>query len=201
MTYISVDFIAPAHLDALADLFHACECPCFCRYWHFEGDKNAWLERCAISPAINEAELRADVVNREPRAGGLVAMSGEIAVGWMKLAPRATLPKLRNGRVYRALDLGLDDGVLSIGCMLVRPDARNTGVARALVSAAPRIAKERGARAIEAYPHAMKDLGPHEVWMGPAPLFESLGFEKVAGESPYPVLRLDLQPVSRPPLS
>lgn len=189
---IDVRFVAPAHLDALADLFRACECPCFCRYWHFEGDKNAWLERCAISPQVNEAEMRSDVVRGEARAGGLVALSEGRAVGWMKLAPRATLSKLRNGRVYRALDLGDDAGVLSIGCMLVRPDARGTGVARALVSAAPRFAKERGARAIEAYPHAMKDLGPHQVWMGPAKLFESLGFVRVAGEQPYPVLRLDL---------
>jgi GNAT superfamily N-acetyltransferase len=192
---IDVKLVAPAHLDALADLFRACECPCFCRYWHFEGDKNAWLERCAISPAANEAEMRADVVNGEPRAGGLVAFDADerTIVGWMKLAPRATLSKLRNGRVYRALDLGDDAGVLSIGCMLVRPDVRKTGVARALVTAAPRIAKERGAQAIEAYPHAMKDLGPHQVWMGPASLFESLGFKHVTGESPYPVFRLDLR--------
>ena len=190
---IDVRFVAPAHLDALADLFRACECPCFCRYWHFEGDKNAWLERCAISPQVNEAEMRSDVVRAEPRAGGLVALDGDLAVGWMKLAPRATLPKLRNGRVYRALDLGDDAGVLSIGCMLVRPDARGTGVARALVSAAPTIAKERGASAIEAYPHAMKDLGAHEVWMGPVTLYESLGFKHVTGESPYPVFRLDLR--------
>ncbi len=39
----------------------------------------------------------------------------------------------------------------------------------------------------------MKDLGPHQVWMGPAPLFESLGFKHVTGESPYPVFRLDLR--------
>ncbi|HEX4515130.1 MAG TPA: N-acetyltransferase, partial [Polyangiaceae bacterium] len=61
-----VEAVAPRHLDALADLFRACECPCFCRYWHFEGDKNAWLERCALTPAINEAELRADVLRGEP---------------------------------------------------------------------------------------------------------------------------------------
>jgi GNAT superfamily N-acetyltransferase len=184
-------------MDALADLFRACECPCFCRYWHFEGDKNAWLERCAFTPAANEAELRADVVRGEARARGLVAIDDEIRVaGWMKLAPRATLPKLRNRGPYRALDLGPDDGgVLSIGCMLVRPDMRKKGVARALVMEAPRVAKELGARAIEAYPHAAEGLGEHEVWMGPNALFTSLGFKRVTGEDAYPVLRLDLSSV------
>ncbi len=184
--------LAPVHLDALADLFRACECPCFCRYWHFEGDKNAWLERCAISPHLNEAEMRADTVREPDAMRGLVALDGERAIGWMKLAPRATLPKLRTRNVYRALDLGSDEGVLSIGCMLVRPDARKTGVARALVTSAKAFAKERGARAIEAYPHAQDGLGAHEAWMGPHALYTSLGFEHVTGELPYPVMRVVL---------
>jgi GNAT superfamily N-acetyltransferase len=177
------------HAGALADLFRACDSPCFCRFWHFEGDKNAWLERCASAPEKNEAEMRASL----PRGEGLVALGDDgRALGWMKLAPRATLPKLRARPVYKSLDLGDDAGVLSIGCMLVRPDARGTGVARALVAAAPDVARASGARAIEAYPHALGGLGAHEVWMGPAALFESLGFRRVAGELPYPVLRLDL---------
>jgi len=178
------------HGDALAELFEASQTPCFCRFWHFEGDKNAWLERCALAPEKNEAEMREALAR--PALHGLIAFDGPRAVGWMKLAPRATLPKLRARPVYRALDLGPDDGVLAIGCMLVRPDARGTGVARALVAAAIEVARERGARAIEAYPHAASPLGPHEVWMGPADLFASLGFRRVAGELPYPVLRRDV---------
>ena len=190
---MKIELVAPHHLDALADLFRACESPCFCRYWHFEGDKNAWLERCALSPTVNEAEMRADVVRGEARARGLVALEEDQVVGWMKLAPRATLPKLRNRGPYRALGRGPDDGVLSIGCMLVRPDMRKKGVARALVTEAPRIARTLGARAIEAYPHAAEGLGDHEIWMGPNALFASLGFERVTGEYPYPVLRLVLR--------
>lgn len=186
--------LAPAHLDALAQLFRACDCPCFCRFWHFEGDKNAWLERCAQSPAANETELRADVLRGEARAAGLVALDGSRVSGWMKLAPRATLPKLRGQSVYRTLDLGPDDGVLSIGCMLVHPDMRGTGIARALVTAATRMAHDRGARAIEAYPHATENVHevPERMWMGPYTLFSSLGFKRVAGDDVYPVLRFTL---------
>jgi len=191
---IDVASVLPTHLDALTDLFRACECPCFCRYWHFEGDKNAWLARCAEAPQLNEAELRADVVQSAVSGAspGLVALEGTSVSGWMKLAPRVALPKLRNRAVYRSLDLGTDDGVLSIGCMLVRPEKRGSGVARALVTAATRLARERGARAIEAYPHGAPSLGPHEVWMGPRELFVSLGFQKVGGEEAYPVLRFTL---------
>ncbi len=184
------------HLDAVVSLFRACECPCFCRYWHFEGDKNAWLERCALDAQKNEAELRAGVVRGDAGARALVAFEVSTTgplVGWMKLAPRASLPKLRARRDLRSLDLGEDAGIFSIGCMLVRPDVRGRGVARALVTSAIAFAKENDARAIEAYPHAAKGLGPHEAWMGPYPLYASLGFEHVTGELPYPVMRLVLR--------
>ena len=176
----------PHHASALAELFRACECPCFCRYWHFEGDKNAWLARCFERPQESEAEMRADV-----NMSGVLAFEGEVAVGWMKLAPRASLPKLRNGRVYRALDLGPDDGVLSIGCMLVHPTHRRAGVARAMVVAAIQLARERRARAIEAYPHVAA-ASSEQAWMGPHDMFVSLGFAQVAGEATYPVLRFTL---------
>ena len=64
----------------------------------------------------------------------------------MKLAPRALLPKLRRQGAYRPLDLGDDDGVWSIGCLLVRPDRRRHGVARALVEAAPEHVRAWGGR-------------------------------------------------------
>ena len=180
------------HAGALAGLFRACDCTCFCRYWHFEGDKNAWLERGALRPEESEAEMRADA-----EMSGVLALDGDTAVGWMKLAPRASLPKLRTGRVYRALDLGDDEGVLSIGCMLVHPGRRRSGVARAMVLAAIELTRERRARAIEAYPHTLaahapEQMWPQQMWMGPYELFASLGFVRVAGEAPYPVLRFTI---------
>ena len=101
-----------------------------------------------------------------------MALDGGLAVGWMKLAPRALLPKLRRQGVYRALDLGDDAGVWSIGCFLVHPDHRRHGVARALVEAAPEYVRAWGGRAVEAYPHRVPHP-PHdeEAWMGPESLF------------------------------
>jgi GNAT superfamily N-acetyltransferase len=173
-----------------AALFEAAACPCFCRYWHFEGDKNAWLDRCAQRPDENRREQLALVATGDARAGGLVALEGDDAVGWMKLVPRGVLPKLKRQSVYRALDLGDDEGVLSVGCFLVHPAHRKRGVARALLAAAIPHARGLGARAIEAYPrHTSEPVSDEEVWLGPEALLLELGFEPIAGEQPYRVLR------------
>ncbi len=195
MSTIEVEAISIARWPALEALFRACECPCFCRFWHFEGDKNAWLARCASRPEQNATEQRALVERGDPSGRGLIALRDNEVVGWMKLAPRASLPKLRHRSVYRSLDLGSDEGVYSIGCFLVHPRARKLGVARALAEAAPRFVAAWGGRAVEAYPHkSSAPLGDHEAWMGPYAMLTRLGYEPVAAPTkpaePYPVLRI-----------
>lgn len=190
-----VEEAAPEHFEKLAALFDACGSPCHCRYWHFAGTKNEWIERCALRPDENRRELEGALAERDDSARGLVAWDDGALVGWMKLAPRASLPKLRHLPVYRALDLGPDDGVLSIGCFLVHPDHRKKGVARALVHHGIQFARDRGATLVEAYPHAIdRAMYDEEAWMGPASVFTSEGFTHEAGEAPYPVLRLVLAP-------
>ncbi|MGH7328012.1 MAG: GNAT family N-acetyltransferase, partial [Polyangiaceae bacterium] len=66
--------------------------------------------------------------------------------------------------------------------------------ARALVHHAAKIARNRGATIVEAYPHAIdRAMYDEEAWMGPASIFTSEGFTREAGELPYPVLRLRLR--------
>jgi GNAT superfamily N-acetyltransferase len=184
-------------------LFEASGSPCFCRYWHFEGKKNDWLERCALRPADNRDEQLALMRSGAPEGRGLLALDDTGAIGWMKLAPRALLPKLRRQGAYRPLDLGPDDGIWSIGCLLVRPDRRGHGVAHALITAAPEYARSWSrpaapARAVEAYPRgepaglASARLHDEEAWVGTQRLFESCGFVRIAGEPAYPVMRRTL---------
>lgn len=179
-------------------LFEACGSTCFCHYWHFQGTKNEWLARGAMRPEENRDAQLALVEAGAPEARGLVAMEGEAALGWMKLAPRALLPKLRRQGAYRPLNLGPDEGVWSIGCLLVRPDRRGLGIAEALVDAAPehlRAWAREGlpATAVEAYPRGAPPDGgrlhDEEAWVGTQALFERCGFVRVAGEPAYPVLR------------
>ncbi len=179
----------------LAALFEACGCACHCRYWHFEGTKNDWIERCALRPEENRAEMEHALAVGDDTARGIISSEGERVVGWMKLAPRATLPKLRSLGPYRRLDLGTDDGVYSIGCFLVHPEHRHQGVAKGLIETAKQVVRTWNGRALEAYPHAIdRAMYDEEAWMGPAKIFADAGFLPVAGEAAYPVLRFDLEP-------
>jgi GNAT superfamily N-acetyltransferase len=191
MSALRVEPLAPAHLAAWAALFAESDSPCHCRYWHFEGDKNAWLERCFGAPEQNRAEQEALVRAGAPAAFGLVALTEEGAcVGWMKLAPRAVLPKLLRRGPYRALERTDAEGVWSVGCFLVHPAWRRKGVARALLAAAPEHARARGARVLEAYPRtSTEELRDDEAWTGPERLYQACGFSVAGGERPYPVLR------------
>ena len=188
-------------LDAWRALFVASECTCFCHYWHFEGTKNDWLMRCATSPETNAEEHAARVRANDPSARGLLAIErgepGEDAplnaVGWMKLAPRATLPKLTRQGAYRLVNLGDSEGVWSIGCLLVQPEHRGRRVAHALVAAAATQVRAWGGRAVEGYPHrAEYRLHPEEACRGPEALFRACGFVPVHDVGPYPVYRHDL---------
>jgi GNAT superfamily N-acetyltransferase len=179
---------------AWAALFEASGCTCYCRWWHFTGNKNEWLARCFEEPTKNRDEQTALVAAGALEARGLLAMDDDgDAVGWMKLAPRALVPKLRRQGAYRAVDLGDDEGVWSIGCLLVRPDRRRSGVARALIEAAPEAVRAWGGRAVEAYPHRVGHaLHDEEAWMGPEGVFASLvtnGWQPVHDVAPYPVYR------------
>lgn len=185
--------LTAANAGAWAALFEASGCACFCRWWHFTGTKNEWLARGSMEPEKNRDEHLAQVQAGAPEARGLLAFDGDDAIGWMKLAPRAALPKLRRQGAYRPLDLGPDDGVWSVGCFLVRPGSRRKGVARALVEAAPEHVRAWGGRAVEAYPHRVAHaLHDEEAWMGPESVFVTAGWQPVHDATPYPVYRLSL---------
>jgi GNAT superfamily N-acetyltransferase len=182
--------LTPATAPAWERLFEGCGSGCYCRYWHFAGTKNEWLARCFDDPEANRREQLALVEQGAVEARGLLAVEEGMALGWIKLAPRDALPKLRNQGPYRALDLGPADGVWVIACLLVHPAHRHQGVARALVLAAIDYVREQHGRALEAYPRrADTPLHDEEAWLGTPAFLEGCGFSEIAGEGPYPVMR------------
>ena len=186
----STTAVTESLVPALGDLFERVGSACFCSYFHFEGDKNAWQARLAFEPEANRHEL-AERVGR-PFLSGLVALlpSGNV-IGWMKLEPASGLPKLYAQRPYRALPCfeGDRSDVFCVGCFLVDPAYRRTGVARSLLRRGVELARERGARAVEAFPRRAEGVRDEELFTGPLTLFTSEGFGIVSEQSQYPVLR------------
>lgn len=193
-----VEPLTAARAPALVALFAREGSPCHCRYWHFAGTNKEWEARCALEPEENARALLAAASEGSVEAQGIVARRGDEVVGWLKVAPRAALPKLLGRLPYR--DLDDPGGVLSLGCFLVDPTMRRAGVAGALLDGAIAHAPSLGGRFLEAYPR-VSDAPLHdgEAWQGPHALFVSRGFRVVREASQYPVLQRavgDVQSVS-----
>ena len=132
------------------------------------------------------ARLRAQTDAGQPRStatSGLVAyLDGEPA-GWCAVEPRVAFPGLvRNNRVPwegRAEDK-TDASVWAVTCLLTRAGFRRRGISRALARAAVDFARERGARALEAYPITTTNVIPEELHVGTESAFAEAGLEEVS---------------------
>jgi GNAT superfamily N-acetyltransferase len=196
----SIDVVAagPDHAAGLLGLFDEEGSPCYCRFWHFTGDNNAWLERCANGRNENRDLLAAALASGSDEARGVVAIDRDDAdrvVGWLKVAPRPVMQKVYDRRLYKNLPCfdGDRTGVFVVGCALVHPRHRHRGVTTAMVAGAVRLAPAWGARVLEAFPRQPREpVADGELWTGPASAFLKNGFVEAHAFDPYPVLRREL---------
>jgi GNAT superfamily N-acetyltransferase len=122
---------------------------------------------------------------------GLVAYLDGEPVGWCAVEPRpAFTGLLRNNRVPwegRTEDK-TDESVWAVTCVFARAGFRGRGVAYALARAAVAFARERGARALEAYPlitQPGQKIAWDEIHVGTRSIFEAAGLTEVS----HPTLR------------
>ena len=114
---------------------------------------------------------------------GLVAyLDGEPA-GWCAVEPRAAYDGLV--RTFRVPWEGRDEdkadvSVLAVTCLFTRAGYRKRGISRALAAAAVDFARERGARAIEAYPIVTRNAISEELHVGTDSTFAGAGFTVVS---------------------
>jgi GNAT superfamily N-acetyltransferase len=114
---------------------------------------------------------------------GLVAYLAGEPVGWCAVEPRTAYGGLvRNNRVpWEGRDEDkADDSVWAVTCLFTRTGFRRRGVSRALARAAVVFARERGARAIEAYPMTTTNALLEELNVGTAATFAAAGFTEVS---------------------
>ena len=116
---------------------------------------------------------------------GLVAYLDGEPVGWCAVEPRNVYVHLRTSRVPwtgRSEDKD-DDSVWTVSCFVTRTGFRRLGISRALARAAVDFARERGARALEAYPMITKpgqDIAWGELYVGSRSAFAAAGFTEVS---------------------
>jgi GNAT superfamily N-acetyltransferase len=120
---------------------------------------------------------------------GLVAYLDSEPVGWCAVEPRPAYTGLvRNNRVPwegRTEDK-TDDRVWAVTCVFTRAGFRRRGIGYALAEAAVGFARERGARALEAYPMLPgQKMLLEELHVGSRSIFAAAGLTEVS----HPTLR------------
>lgn len=122
---------------------------------------------------------------------GIVAYLDDEPVGWCAIEPRTAYPKYfgrtRVPWAGRNEDKE-DDSVWVVSCLVTRVGYRRRGVTYGLANASIDFARDRGAKALEAYPmmtQAGKDVTWGELHVGSYSIFEEAGFVEVS----HPTLR------------
>jgi GNAT superfamily N-acetyltransferase len=145
--------------------------------------------------------LRAQTNCGQPRAAttsGLVAYLEGEPVGWCAVEPRPAYQGLL--RVYRVPWEGraedkADESVWAVTCVFARAGFRRRGIGYALARATVAFARERGARALDAYPMLTRpgaDITWGELHVGTRSMFAAAGFDEVGRPTPRRVvMRID----------
>jgi len=110
---------------------------------------------------------------------GVLAYDRADVVGWAAIAPRSSVPGIRDNRKIPPVD---DVPVWSLWCLKVRPGHRGRGISLALIDGATRFAFDHGAPAVEGYPmdaHGRR-VDTTAAFVGTRAVFEAAGFTKVA---------------------
>ncbi len=131
-------------------------------------------------------ELREQTDCGHPRSGttsGLVAYLDGVPVGWCAVEPRTEYPRLVSTVQVpwegRDEDRS-DSSVWAVTCLVTRAGFRRRGVSRALARAAVDHARERGARALEAYPMTTRNAIDEEMHVGTVRTFADAGLTEVS---------------------
>ncbi|HJR76985.1 MAG TPA: GNAT family N-acetyltransferase [Nitrospiraceae bacterium] len=161
LTFHEVD---AARWDDFVRLFQAKGSPhyCWCMAWRATPDE-----------VTLDGPGRKLAMQKRVRAGtpvGLLGYQGQEPVAWCSIAPRTTF------RGLVSTDSS-DNGIWSITCFFVLRRLRRAGIAKKLLGAALRHAREHGAKLVEAYP--VEADSPSYRHMGFVSMFEKAGFRQV----------------------
>ncbi len=135
----------------------------------------------------DDVQGRRELLRDQANEGhGLVAhLDGEPA-GWCSLGPRPDYTYLRD-TVWRGRSEDRDDpNVWAVTCFVTRAGFRRQGISRALVAGTIDLARDHGARAVEAYPMKPapgKDTTWGDLHVGALSAFLAVGYRIVHSPS------------------
>ena len=154
---------------------------CYCQRYKMSPRES----RASVGAEELAARLREQTECGHPRStttSGLFAHLDGEPIGWCAVEPRPAYPRmLRDVRVPwegRTEDKD-DEGVWAVTCFVTRAGFRKRGICHALARAAVDFARKRGARALEGYPIATRDVILSELHVGTIGTFEAAGFTEV----------------------
>lgn len=147
---------------------HKCYCVC-------------WSSADSEGEDFSTAESRRKLAQKyavENRVQGYLAYENGAVVGWCNANTKSECLRCLCGRMY--LEPLKDDEsagmkIKSVFCFVVAPDMRRRGIAGKLLERVCEDAKNEGFDAVEAYP-IKEFVSERYDYMGPAKLYEKLGF-------------------------
>jgi len=175
--------------DDFEDLFgpdRGASSGCWCMWWRLTAKQFENGSREDRKVAFRK------IVGTGP-APGLLLYEDDLAIGWVAVGPRASLPRMERSRVAKSTDGDLD-GTWLVNCFFLRRGYRGKGHMSRLAGAATEHARAAGAVRVEACPvDPARELQWGEGFVGIASVFEGLGFSEVARRSPTrPLMRMEL---------
>jgi GNAT superfamily N-acetyltransferase len=188
-----------ASWDDITAIFGTTDYPGRCQCQRFKIPGWIWRDSTQEQRAARH-EAQAACGNPDVKAtSGLVGYLDGQPAGWVAVEPRTAYPKLRTSRVvWAGRDEDKDDDrVWAVTCFAVRKGYRGRGLTYPLAQAAAGYARQRGARALEAYPMITqpgKEITWGEVHVGARQVFEEAGFTQITHPTARRVvMRIDFQ--------
>jgi GNAT superfamily N-acetyltransferase len=181
----------PDRWDGVKEVFGLTgEAGCWCQAWR-------GLDAKGLSGGKSRPQLLREQMEGGPPAPGYLASVEGVPAGWCGVGVRTETPRLTRSRTIPTID---DAPVWSIGCFLIRPGYRRSGIAKALLGAVIDAAEAASAPGVEAYPidPEGRRVGAGAGFVGIASMFDAAGFRRVqitdarSGHLPRWLVRLDL---------
>lgn len=158
-----------------------------CDYWE-RLDGSRQTDDSAAARDLKRSRLLAG--ERLAGSYAMLALDGDSVVGYAQFGPLANYPRAQVIR-DRYPDLPDSPAPWVVTCLQVVLDAVDReAAAAALLGAVCDDLDRRGIVAVETYPES--DADPWLPSTGPAAVYLETGFERVAGDNRYPVLRREL---------